>query len=573
MSKGSGAQPYVHSHINHISGGDTISLAESMVSHDTIANSITILEGIRDQLQKEAEKFLMGHGVNEVNAELLKLSDTYAGLAADIIQDRNMIASLLVSSSKGYINKNQLKNTLLKNNSEITDVVIKQIDNLDDKISIEEVAKIISSAWGNENCVLYIGKNGAFVKNFFSFDKSMEQKIAETYTDRMFNSLKKSNRKIVEIVTDLLLKSNLGNTYNKSELPRSVDKFMKTFEGIFMKRVDEIHFWPVDFSPRQYLVNLRDELEAALTKDFTEFRNAAGAINEEILAAVYRADTSVTLQLTATGAKTEEQIIQQFPNLHTMNTHHGESKQSQTDMVIQNKNGMVVRAQSKTSTGEFTIKIENQETERIINHLQRSVNIYTLLCQLNDSGLFPINNIDDICYAIANALWFNTHDSITGVRKTGHFAYSSASDSNILSEVVEALNALLAQQIPSFMGISVNRAVSETAADMAGSNIFYIENGNLVPTYVELNEVIRDLKVYINAVEKTPQVMTFTIENKGKTAWVYDDVQDFWLAKFQHGVYQSEPGIKQGEVAIDSTKIHGTFRALLKFSSYTISSN
>lgn len=575
MNIGSNGRPYVHSNADNLMSNGSITLVESMVAQKDIEHSITILQGISEQLKKEAEKFLMGCGAETVMPDILRLPDTYAGLAADIIQNKNIITSLLVSTSEGYVSKEQISKVLDKQEGEIEQIVLQKINSLDEIIPIEKFAVIIGAAMGNKEGKIIVKDTGATIENFFKFDKSAEDAAAQAVAEGSFKRLQSSKAKneLVKRIKQILLSSDITHKYDKSKMEHSVDKFMRAFKDIFLSRVSEINFWPIDYSPRMYLKDFEETLRQILTKDIIEFRNAAGAINEEIIVAAYLADKTTTLTLTAVGSKTEEDIVKQFPNLTTMNTHHGGSKQSQSDIIIQNKKGMTVRAQSKTSTGEFTLKIENKETARIINHLQRSVNIYILLKSLNESGLFPINNIDNICYAIANALWFNTHESITGQRETGHFDYKKVSDPNILPDVIKALNAILAQQIPSFMGISVDRAVNETKADMSGSNIFYIENGNLVPTYLEMNEVIRDLEVYIGKIQNTAQTLTFTIENAGKTSWIYDDVEDFWLAKYEHGVYRDEPGYNQGEAAISSTRIHGTFRALLNFTSYFIPTN
>ena len=55
-------------------------------------------------------------------------------------------------------------------------------------------------------------------------------------------------------------------------------------------------------------------------------------------------------------------------------------------MVIENKEGMAVRAQSKTSLREYTLKGSNEL--RILNHLQRSANIYNLLTKFQIDNHF-----------------------------------------------------------------------------------------------------------------------------------------------------------------------------------------
>lgn len=567
MNKGSGNRPYVHSNVDNFMGNVSIGLTNTILAGTDINNSIAVLEHIRNQLKIEADKFLMGMGVDTANAELLRLSNTYAGIAANIIQRKDIITSLIVSNSKGYINKIDFEKILNKKGDNLSNQILNIVGPLENQISVEQLAKIIAGAMGNADCT--ITEAGTKINNFFNFDSSLGDHIAEKYTDKMFKTLRSSKGKIVEIVKDLLLASDISKKYDEASIIHSVDKFMTAFSNIFLKEAKVVvDFYPANFTPEDYLKTLENELKLALTKDITEIRNAVGIINEDILAAVYKADKTVTITLTATGTKTEDEIISQFPNLNKMNTHHENTKQSQSDMVIENKEGMTVRAQSKTSLREYTLKGTNEL--RILNHLQRSANIYNLLTSISATGFFPINNIDDICYAIANSLWFNTHVSVSGIREVGHFDYKTASvGENLLSEVIDALNVALAQQIPSFMGISVDKTVEQIQADVKGSNIFYIENGYLVPTYIELDEIIQDLKNYVKELTNTTRVTRFTIERQG-VSWTYPNATSFWLAKNDHDTYDSTPGYEQGATAINSTSIHGNFAALLKFESYIL---
>lgn len=573
MDRGSGGRPYVHSNANNFMNDVGNNLGETIVVTQNIKNSLITLEQIRDSLRDEAKAFLVGCDSTDVIDQILKLPNTYAGIAASIIQNNDVIASLIVPSSEGFVSKEQFSSILQKQEGALEQTVLQAIGPLDEVIPIERLAKIIGAAMGNKQGKITISDTGTVIQQFFSFDKSASNLLTKEYTDKCFNKLSnsKANSTLVKRIKEILLKADITTKYDKSKMIHSADKFMKKFEELFLQKANDVFFWPIDYPPEAYLASLRDELKASLTKDITDFYNAAGKTNEDVLAAVYKADHSVTIRLTATGTKTEGQIVQEFPSLHAMNTHHQNSKQSQTDMIIQNKNGMVIRAQSKTSKREFIIDLdENNPTLRILNHLQRSMNVYTLLNNLNRTGTFPITNIDDICYAIANSLWFNTHHSVSGKRAVGHFDIKEAKRPDLLPQVVKALTAALAQQAPSFLGVSVKRTEDEIIADVKGSNIFYIENGNLIPTYIELEEIIRDLKVYIKEAEAAPQMLKFYIEDAGGDAWVYNSETDFWLAKNAHSSYNPNPGYEQGAAAIGSTSIRGDFRALIKLDDYVL---
>ena len=571
INTGSGNEPYVHSNVDRFKGNASVSISGTIIaSRATIDFSIQALESVRDSLKKQADDFLKGHSITEVNADILKAETTYAGIAANIIQNRNIILTTI--KDKGYINKNELEETIISNLSKkstrIANKIKTEILLQGEQIPTQKAAEIIARSMGNVN-----GKiTNTGTKLSKVFDIPVDE-LEKEFNNTNFNKLTSSKGKILDIIKEQLTSMKL---VHKNNTPL-IKQFMAIFEKNFLERVDILNFFVEGYTPRDYLNDLEKTLEPILQEGFSDLRNATGGANEEILAAVYQADRTVTLELTATGNYMEDQINIFSDKLKAMRTHHDNKKQSQTDMLIKNKSGNVVRAQSKTSLTEYTFK--NEEVTRILNHLQRSIDLYKLLNSLNEQGgLFNISNIDEICYVVANSLWFNTHASITGHREAEQHALISKGahgmkGADILKVVVEELNMLLAQQIPSFMGISLETEKNKIIADAQASNIFYIENGNLVPTWVELNEIIDDIKAYRDGVERAKSIR-FTLESKG-VSWAYPYAPSFWKAKVggddkNKGYYNPEPGYEQGRAAISSLAIHGNFSAILKYTSYTV---
>lgn len=562
-SKGGYTRPYVHSGADHFTDNGTISLSEQIVAQQDIENGIQQLESIRDALKSEADKFLMGMDVNEANAQLLKSPVTYAGIAAELIQNPTVIKSLVVPDRRNVSNK-ALKNIFEKDNSRISKKIISEINLLEEDIPIKDAALIIAKSIGNMEGTLT--HTGTRLTKTFSFSEDAVREIEKMTTDKVFNRLSSSQGKIVNIVEKLLSTSNLVK--NSEDIKSSVDNFMSVFSDLFLEEVkSKVLIYYKNFTPEQYLKDLRKLLEDAITKDIIDQRNASGIINEDILSAVYKADNTVTLTITATGNQKEQDIIKNFPHLKQMNTFHDANKQSLTDLVLENKKGMVVRAQAKTSLREYQVKGEEQV--RILNHLQRSIKLYELLNRLNEMNIFSINNIDDICYAVANALWFNTHISVSGERDTGYFETKRAHYKDLLPEVIDALNMALARQAPMFLGISLSKTEDQIIVDAKGSNIFYVENGNLVPTYIELDEIIADLRDYAQKAEGASKNLRFVIERKD-VAWNYKNAKNFFLQKYHDSTYNPEPGFEQGASAMSSLYIHGNFSALTEFESYTL---
>ena len=144
-SKGGYTRPYVHSGADHFTDNGTISLSEQIVAQQDIENGIQQLESIRDTLKSEANKFLMGMDVNEANAQLLKLPNTYAGIAAKLIQNPNVIRSLVVPDGRNVSN-NTLKNIFGKDNSRISKKIMSEINLLEEDIPVKKAASIIAKS-------------------------------------------------------------------------------------------------------------------------------------------------------------------------------------------------------------------------------------------------------------------------------------------------------------------------------------------------------------------------------------------------------------------------------------------
>lgn len=572
--KGSGQRPYVHSNADYFSE-QPVSLAETIVAEVDMRKSIETLRKVSNQLKTAADNFLEGVDPKTVTNELLRTPDTYATLATDIIQSPELINSLVVSLSEGSVSKEKLMALLNKGNNPISESIKTELTSLQKDVPVEQVAKIIGAAFGDKKGTINVEKGtlGKQVNNLFKGDSGIEARIEEKYKDAAFNRLSsaKANHRLVEIIKDLLLNSEMTTKNDNSNIDHSVDKFLFAFSRIFLQRAKkEIKFQYVNFSPTDYMAQLDTLLRNEIKKDIKEKRNASGAINEEILVSVNKADKAVNVltAIAGTGKMKDKEIVGLYKQLHAMKTFHGEDKESLTDVLIQNQSGQIVRAQAKTSTKEFTYTVNNEKVSGIAAYLQRTIDIFTLLNSLNNITDIPIGDIDDICYTLANALWFNSHDGISGKRETGFFDHQEVHYKNILSDVVKAVGKILATQIPYFLGVSLEQTTEEIKVDALGSNIFYIANGWLVPTYKEVDEVIADLENYITKVEGAKDNFHFVVETD--PSWKYNNEEGFWLEKYEGDTYNSTPGFEQGEEAISSIFVHTTLSSIAHYGNVQI---
>jgi len=568
-----GEDPYVHSNeerfrFNAGAGEDYGAMSNALQSKD-IQASIDELIKIRNSLKVTADDFLMGMEVKEVNAELLKNPNTYAGIATRIIQSGDLAETLFNGE---IVSRNDIED--LMNDNKYHDIIMKKIGRFKDSIALNKMTQIIIDSF-EKDIHGEIDQTGTKLQNFFKLDSNnLKEELEQLAGKHIYEHYKPQADTIKNIIKDALRHKNLVSG-GKKTISQSIEQFMELFSSRFLNEVSSIiNFYDTDQTPEQYLSDLKKQLTNQLTHSMSTMRSAVGEINESVLVSVYRADKATIIKMEATGSMSDKEIIEKFGkdlNLK-LNNFHEENKQSQTDILITNKKGMTVRAQSKTSLKD-SYTIENPEIERICNYLQRTVNIKTLFTNLERTQMFAIKNKEQIYYVLANALWFNTHESISGIREEGQLTHKEGQTyPDILPNVIEAINIELAKRIPPFLGVAVKETSKEITADAQASNIFYIENGNLVPTYLELDEVINDLRHYQEEINKvtvrTQKSMEFTINTN--INWPIPNAVDLWLAKYGTGAYNPGPGTKQGAAAISGITIEGRFDAILRFSAYTI---
>lgn len=595
MAVGSGGleNPYVHSDIDRWKRGSA-SVPLKLADKANVEEAIARLEKVSAALKDEANEFLKGEGVDVLNYCVNNEYKTYAQIAVQLLQDPNAIKSLMQGNLYKEMNKQNVKD-LISGLDELTEDIPKELASkikkvLDieqiEKVSARVVASQIAAAISDSDGVLITSTyskvsianeidTGKFAEALISegvfkgltgqarIDKLQEMTGKRTSDIKQLRGGDKFHR-IVDMIENIIQNRNL---YQKEDKTKEIYKdgiasFMAWFSGRFKAIAgEEVPFFNTDQTPIDYLKAFEAQLRDKFKKGNVagNAMNIVGALGDEFYVSAYEADQGVTIKIKSVGTVKERKVEKDFKNefkgLGTLKTHHSQDKQSQTDVLISNGD-KTVRVQAKNSS------LENQtySNDNLINlnaHLERNKKLKDLLLALN------IPDAEQIMYTVVNALWFGTHSSVSGERSTGNLAIEEGgADANILTNLTKQLSILYSTKAENFIGITLEDAAKreEQILKSGASNVFFLKNGRLIPTYTLIDEVIKDLNEYLEKEVEKLHGLHFSIQGAKKTAWKYNKAVDYWLAKAENNFANVVAiGLAQGQVATSSLVINGDF--------------
>ena len=187
---------YVHSNIHGVT--DTAGpedLQQQLITNNQIDESIATLEEICEQLKAEAEDFLQGTPFSTMNAELLSLGNTYSAIANDVINDPQLIKSLVVNEA--VINATAVKELTKKLPDTIREQILAEVRS--EQIGIAALSKIIGRAFGDAEGVLT--DTGVKFSRFLEGATNagmLEDEAVELLMQNNFHSLQSVKGKIVD---------------------------------------------------------------------------------------------------------------------------------------------------------------------------------------------------------------------------------------------------------------------------------------------------------------------------------------------------------------------------------------
>ncbi len=589
MAIGSGGleNPYVHSDIDRWKRGDG-SIPLTLADEVNVKEAIAKLEKVSAELKREAEEFLGGKGVDVLNYCVDHEYNSYAQIAVQLLQDPDAIASL----TQGDLSKRMSGadvNNLIQDVPEILKSRIEKI--LPTKEITEEsarnIAMKIAAAISDSDGVLITSKfSKVSIINEVGTDKFAEGLISKEAFKGLegqakINKLQEMTGKrttdiknlrggdkfhqVVNMIENII--ENRGLYQSTGEKRNSYKDGLASFMDWFTKRFiviagEEVPFFNTNQTPQDYLKAFETQLRNKFKKGNVSGNamNIVGALGDEFYVSAYEADEGVTIKIKSVGTVKEQDVERrfkkEFQGLGTLKTHHAQDKQSQTDILISNANGKTVRVQAKNSSLENQ-QYSNNDLINLNAHLEREKKLSQLLLALN------IPDAEQIMYTVVNALWFGTHESVSGKRSTGKLDIeTSEADSSILPKLSKELSILYSTKAENFIGITIKEAVANETQILKGgaSNIFFLKNGRLIPTYTLVDEVIKDLNQYLKEEEEKLHGLHFSIKGAKKTAWQYNKAVDYWLAKAENNFANVEQiGLAQGQVAVSSLIINGDF--------------
>ena len=582
---------YVHSNIEHghwksFNGYETPRL---LAEEGDVNAAIQRLEAVRRDLEKEANDFLGGGGVEALNYCVDNEYKIYSQIAVKILQESDAITALL----KGNVSEKISKDNISKLIDEVPEELKSRIDeilNLEEvtESTVDLVAEQIAAAITDSDGVLITYHGSKFSIPGITTEKFIQSLIGnevfenlpngkipikiKEYSGKRTGDLKimtggAKQHAIVEAIKNVIKNRNLYTTNDnqKNQFKDSIASFMSWFSGRFdaeIKRANDLVAYEIKDSPDKYLTDFESKLREIFTKGKVpgNTMNIVGALGDEFYVTAYQVDPmTAEIKIVSVGAVKEEEVEKKFKDsfkgLKTLDTHHDSSKQSQTDILIRNKRGDTVRVQAKNAS------LANQEFENngLINlnaHLERSKQLAQLLFALE----FP--NVEETMYTVVNALWFGNHDSVSGVRTAGKLNIKDdGGDSSILSQLTQDLSRYMSLKAENFLGITLQEAATTEQTIIAGaSNIFYLKNGRLIPTYALVDEVIKDLKDYYSTESPKLHGLRFTVQGAKNTSWEYEDAIKFWTAKAENNFANAQAvGLTQGTLAASAIIVDGEF--------------
>ena len=568
-----GGEPYVHSNIENFSAGN-YDVSPTLIEGKQIEDSIAKLKAVSQQLKDEALDFLGGDSEGFLNYCVDNEYKMYAQIAVQLLQDPDAIAALMMGNTSRRMNSNDVAK-LLKN------VVGVLKDRIEEFVDIKKITEIGARALAIQIAAALSDGEGTltvqglelnnFVKQIIisNADEKVTEQMMKTMTGNIkpgsLSSGKKSGR-LVDLIENVIVNRKLYNKEEKQQEEQfkdGIEAFMHWFKKSFLIKAKEVvHFYEVQQSPEEYLKSFEQQLRNKFKKGTVagNAMNIVGALGDEFYVSAYQADAMsmvVKITMETIGTVKEKDVKKRYGNIFngidTMQTHHDTGKQSQTDILIRNKSGKTVRVQAKNAS-LANQEFENKGLIKLNAHLEREKKLATLLTALGVPGA------EQIMYTVINSLWFGTHDSVTGERVKGKLSIKDGGgNANILSSLMQELSILFSTKAENFIGITLETAAGAESQILSGaSNIFYLKNGRLIPTYWLVEEVIKDLQDYANNELGKLHGLHFSIKGASKTSWVYNDAVDFWIEKARNN-FSKSVGLAQGTAAVSSLIVTGEF--------------
>lgn len=590
---------YVHSHAANSLNTQALGLgADSNNSGGFqvyLSSAIGKLEAIKEELDNYAEEFLIGTTPETAQFEAKTVDDQLGAIALYIMNgiDMQKYAKLLTQNT--LLDRDKLTKVLEKDgiDNKIKQVILSILEETEGNLPVSEVAKALTAKGGP---VLVVSRSKSYFQRLgflagtdkFVFDNA-EKDISSILTKRL------SSRKgrLLQYTKAILKESDAAVIEDNSI---AIERFFNEFADEFTRQArQKVHFVEGSKSPdeviKDFLRDFRKNLEKNIGNN-TTYQHSVGDIGEGVTAAITQSGNMTTVAI-KTGDLTDKDLVKKIADqyegdarLTLMRTHHDETKQSQTDLVLTNKNGMTVRAQSKNMSADrfLDLEITDDRVDNFRFKVQDSLSVGDFILNLANTDMgraLNANELESILAGLAQAVWMEQKTSTVGA---GNGARGEkVSGEAMLEQFRHSLEAYASGQVTNLLGVTVQKdanLIEKNIVELTGSNIFFLQNGQLTKTSQLIDLAINQLKAYQeqgHAIDKTARAVIVTLDYSS-IEWAEERAGWFYYEKLHYLTKEDEGGLiaygeQQGQAAAQGIKVKATIgSSLLNFgnSSYVL---
>ena len=490
MALGTQTAPYIHTSFKNFSAMSLETNGFVLAGREgnkRIDERIEELTNIRESLKEAAYEFL---GVETDSVKTIKMNElfgisSYSECALKVLQNREFYYTCsghLTKYSKQSLNESLLGSEVL--------------NSLSDTITEADLISQVMTTHFNE-----------FKDKSFSED-AVRQKLTKIFNESAIleglststkNLLRKNgkNSKLYKAIRD-----NLRASYKNTEVfPEIWPVFITFFEREVSKQTiaDNV-------SKQQFLNKFQIELQQALKKfGGRDASNLMGAGSEEMFVSLMNSmdSNANTFSFQVVGSLSEDEVAKKLgASTDSVKTSlRDTSKQSDSDLLITNKDGMTVRIQAKnylTPIEKFKKLDKNSESDiKLQAKLFQEESVLSFLDRAQRMGInLNLGNLDEVAYVLANEAWFST---------AGNIQYKTRSLSAMEHPVVKRdsgvfqnmIDVVLSDVLLNYLGVMIESNADKKIADIKNSNIFFLIGAEeLLPTYKIVDGLISNLKTW-----------------------------------------------------------------------------
>ena len=465
--------PYVHSNYYLFSKQlrDYFFEVDEQKGINLMQQKITELKKVRDQLRDKALEFLDGDTPEMAWRSIQQNDPAMSKIGKQVVANPRAKQAL-----QSYLYDKESAFKTVKTESELAKHLA---NNISEIIDIQDLTKEITTFLFDKG---FGGKTKIQQIEELSKTFNISQKQLDEIIDKFLKGkLRSVNGKIQKIVKEILVQQNI----NSKNSGLAYSSFISYFEREVREKAKAGGMYSVNESiVERYLDKTRERLKEAINKSQYSNTDSSRALGEEIICSV---NDNKLMVMVPGGTKLEKDFrAELLPTLEQATTFTGLNKMSYSDMVLINKNGMRVRAQSKNYVGAYDTFLKFGGVEQHTNLYSKEMLFKEFFEKLQQSNNFMGSlDLNYLSYIVANEVWFDSHGSISG--RGSEKGFRGNNTHTRLFESDSWLTRAMSGALINFLGVVVS---SETVLTDVSNIFFLIDNKALIPTYELINNIL-----------------------------------------------------------------------------------